>query len=362
MPDITQTAASTPLVWVLLGEGAGGNAQMLQLAKALGWPYSAKQMRYNRLNHLPNPLLGASAVTVDRKRSDSLTPPWPDLVIAASRRAAPVARWLKKRSGGRTRLVHLLHTQAPLHHFDLIVTLPQYCLPHPENVLHNTLPLNTLDPERLQRAALNWQPRLAHLPRPWIAVLVGGNSSSYRLDAAIAARLGEHASAAADAAGGSLLLTTSPRTPEAAAAALFSAVNVPAYTYPWRRGDADNPYSGFLALADRFIVTADSASLPAEACATGKPVALFDWQQKPRLSLKLRLPLLDKLRRSLIYWGWFKPRRDFGAFHRALAARGLLGDTPPKNAVADDLARVVTRIRQLMAQRDKAQTRYNTEN
>jgi hypothetical protein len=91
-------------------------------------------------------------------------------------------------------------------------------------------------------------------------------------------------------------------------------------------------------------------------------VALFDWQQKPRLSLKLRLPLLDKLRRSLIYWGWFKPRRDFGAFHRALAARGLLGDTPPKNAVADDLARVVTRIRQLMAQRDKAQTRYNTEN
>jgi mitochondrial fission protein ELM1 len=46
--------------------------------------------------------------------------------------------------------------------------------------------------------------------------------------------------------------------------------------YRWRADDPDNP-SALLALADRFIVTADSASLLAEACATGKPVQLFEW-------------------------------------------------------------------------------------
>lgn len=343
------SAAAAPRVWVLLGEGAGGNAQMLTLADTLGWPYAAKQMRYNILNHLPNALLGASCATLDRRRSEPLEPPWPDLVIAASRRAAPVARWIRKRSGGRTRLVHLLHAQAPLHHFDLVVTLPQYRLPEAPNVLHNTLPLNTPDPEHLERAAATWRPRLAHLPRPWIAVLVGGNSSSYRLDRETAARLGREASERARSLGGSLLITTSPRTPAPATAALLAAVSCPAYSYRWRPADTHNPYPAFLALADRFIVTADSASLPAEACATGRPVELFRWPARRSLfRAGMRLPLAERLQRALIYWGLIKPRRDFGAFHRTLAARGLVGQASPAASVPDDLGRTVAQIRALM--------------
>lgn len=341
-------APASPNVWVLLGEGAGGNAQMRQLADALGWPYSAKQMRYNLLNYLPNPIIGASAFTVDKARSDSLAPPWPDLVIGASRRSAPVARWIQKQSGGHTRLVHLLHTQSALHHFDLVVTLPQYRLPERANVLHNTLPLNTLDHEKLARAGKSLRPRLVDLPRPWTAVLLGGNSSSYRLDADTAARLGQRANEVAKSNGGSLLITTSPRTPPEAAAALFAVVDCPAYKYEWQPNDTDNPYSGFLALADRFMVTADSASLPAEACATGKPVELFDWQPKSSLAAGLPTEWAEPLHRFLVYWGWLKPRRDFGAFHRALAARGLIGEKPPGEALPDDLARTVARIRQVM--------------
>ena len=137
-------------VWVLLGDGAGDNAQLLRLAEALGWPFEAKRIRYNRLNRCPNLLLGASKLTVDTRRSDPLAPPWPDLVIGASRRAAPLARWIKKQSGGRSRLVHLLHAQAPLHYFDLVVTTPQYRLPERSNVLHNLLPLNAAQAEVLE--------------------------------------------------------------------------------------------------------------------------------------------------------------------------------------------------------------------
>ncbi|HSE90447.1 MAG TPA: ELM1/GtrOC1 family putative glycosyltransferase, partial [Candidatus Binatia bacterium] len=74
-------APSRVRVWVLLGDSAGDNAQLLRLAEALGWSFEAKRIRYNQLNRCPNLLLGASKLTVDTQRSDPLTPPWPDLVI-----------------------------------------------------------------------------------------------------------------------------------------------------------------------------------------------------------------------------------------------------------------------------------------
>ena len=61
------SAPSTlPKVWVLLGEKAGGNGQLISLADALDWPYETKQLRYNSLNHCPNLFLGPSILTVDR--------------------------------------------------------------------------------------------------------------------------------------------------------------------------------------------------------------------------------------------------------------------------------------------------------
>ncbi len=338
-----------PRVWVLLGRGTGGNGQMLALAEALGWPFETRQLHHNPIQWIPNLLLGATRASVDARRSDPLEPPWPDLVIAASRRAAPVARWIRRQSGGRTRLVHLLHTMAPLDHFDLVVTMPQYCLPQRSNVMHVAGALNRIAPERLASAAIAWKQRLRHLPRPWIAVVVGGDSSSYRFDPDTAARLGREASALAREKGGSLLVSTTPRTPADSAEALFGALDVPVYEYRWRPDDPDNPYLGFLALADHFVVTVDSASLPMEACATGKPVQVFHWERRAGVS---STGPLAKLPARLVYWGLLKPRRDFDAYQRALEERGWvtrLGDSPPPGAQRppDDLEQVVDRIRRL---------------
>ena len=52
--------STVPKVWVLLGEKAGGNGQLMSLADALEWPYETKQLRYNSLNHCPNLFLGPS--------------------------------------------------------------------------------------------------------------------------------------------------------------------------------------------------------------------------------------------------------------------------------------------------------------
>jgi mitochondrial fission protein ELM1 len=290
-------------------------------------------------------------------------PPWPDLVIGASRRSAPVARWIQRRSGGRARLVHLLHVQAPLRHFDLVATLPQYRLPERPNVLHLTGALNRPPPERLAAAASDWTKRFEELPRPWIALLVGGDSSSYDFAPQEAARLGREASREAHACGGSLLVSTSPRTSAAATRALEDAIDVPAHFYRWRPDDDDNPYLAYLALADRFVVTVDSASLPMEACGTGKPVQVFEWPRRAARARGLRGWLAPRpdgaplrgLAARVVELGLLKPPRDFDAYHRALRQRGLttrLGDAaaPPARREPDDVERLVARVRGLFGE------------
>jgi hypothetical protein len=259
-----------------------------------------------------------------------------------------------------------MHTQAPLSHFDLVITTPQYCLPRRANVLHNTVPLNHIGAQRRAAAAAEWAREVADLPRPFIAVLAGGNSSTYRFDVDSATRLGRQASAAASAAGGSLLISTSARTPADSAAALFAAVDCPAYRYSWKPNDPRNPYPAFLGLADRFIVTSDSASLATDACATGKPVCVFDLPEKRKSGLKgfirrwgkrrgdSTMPprtFADRLYDRLVYLGLLKPARDFAGFHRVLRQRGLavtfdeVANAPPR---LDDLERSVEAIRRLL--------------
>ena len=344
--------ASTPKVWVLLGKGVGGNRMMQNLAETLGWPFELTRLRYNPLQLLPNPVLGARCLSLARKQSDGLLPPWPDLVIAASRRSAPIARWIKRQARGRTRLVHLLHAHAPLHDFDLVITLPQYRLPAARNVVELDLTLNPPSPAAIAAAAHVLAPRYAASPRPLIALLVGGDSSSFRLDAASAARLATLASTVCAEAGGSLLVSTSPRTSAHATKALCAALDGRAEIFRWRQDAAENPYLAWLGLADHFIVTADSASQISEACATGKPVAVFGWGGAADRAARHD----GRLRRALIAAGWYKPRRDFDAFLRRLHSRGLihrLGEAPPRqpSAAVDEMPRVIERIRGLMHER-----------
>lgn len=361
--------ADPPRVWVLLGKGAGGNAQMRLVADALGWPCVEKHLVYNSLEWLPNWLRGATRIGLDVGKSDPLEPPWPDVVLGASRRSASVSRYLRERCGSVS--VHLLHVQAPLRHFDLVATLPQYRLPERPNVLHLAGALNRISEADLAAAAARWEPEFKHLPRPWIGVIVGGNSSSYSFDVETAARLAREAAALARREGGSLLISTTPRTPVDSTASLFSEIDVPAYRYAFAPNDENNPYHGFLALADRFIVTVDSASLPIEACQTGRPVQVFEWPRKRArwLSFLGRTPssrtlssrgarlsrVAGRAYETVIAWGLVKPARDFDTYHRLLRERGLttlLGEEQRAPVgMPDDLGILVARVRGLVRAR-----------
>lgn len=273
---LPQTLSHSPRVWVLTSRRAGDNAQVLALAEALGLPFEVKEFAYKRFEFLPSVLLHTTLAGIDREQSSPLEAPWPDLVISANRRNEPIARWIKQQVPEKVRLVHVGRPWTGTDCFDLVVTTPQYRLPVRSNILHNKTPLHRVTRERLTREAQRWMGRLAHLPRPFIAVNIGGSSGPYCFDQRAAERLAREASALARACGGSLLISTSARTPAVAIDTLEENITAPACLFRWTKDARDNPYFAFLGLADSVVVTGDSISMLAEACATRKPVHIFD--------------------------------------------------------------------------------------
>jgi len=140
------------------------------------------------------------------------------------------------------------------------------------NVVVTRTALHRATPARLAEAAALWAPRLAYLPRPLVAVLVGGSNGRFRLDAEVATKLGASLAGMMQADRVGLALTPSRRTTMGVQAALHAAV-APLGGWVWDMA-GDNPYFGLLALADAIVVTEDSVSMVSEAVATSAPVLL----------------------------------------------------------------------------------------
>ncbi|MGD9742328.1 MAG: mitochondrial fission ELM1 family protein [Dongiaceae bacterium] len=338
------TAMPAPSLWLLLGDKAGDNGQVLALARALGWPYEMKALRFNERYRESNARLGASLASLDPAASSPLAAPWPDLVIGVGRRSVPIARWIRAQSGGRSRLVQLGRPRLDLRELDLVITTPQYALPPSHNVLQLSAPLNRIAPEALDQAAAAWRERLAGMPAPFIAVMVGGAAGRYAFDADAASALAAAVEGLRRETGGSLLVTTSRRTPDEFADRLFAGISDPACRHRWN-ASGGSPYAAFLALAERIVVTGDSASMLAEATALGKPVHLFDppslaarWSQRiwdrwdPAGSDAASSRPLHRILDFAVRRGILRPSRSMAALHRGLLAEGKLhrlGESAP---------------------------------
>ncbi len=369
-PTAAAPTGQPPRVWAVLCYRAGENAQILALAEALGWPFEIKRLAYRKYQFWTSLLRRTGLGDIDLSASSPLTPPWPDLVISAAFRNEPVIRWIQRQAGDKqVRYVHVGRPWARPAHFDLVIAVPEYRLAEHPQVLQNHFSLFSVAQERFTEKAARWAPRLAQLPRPWIGVFIGGYSGPYTFDHLRAERLGRAASALARESGGALLVSTSFRTAPAPIATLTAAIDVPAQIYRWRPNDPDNPYFAYLALADAFIVTCDSATMLAEACATRKPVYIFDLglggipsrtgapgeSRGPRLYRWWRNWNLSHLQ-AFIYWLLLhippqRMTRDIRLVHDYLLASGRavwLGQPfppgPPPPPLADT-QRAVARIR-----------------
>ncbi len=293
---------SVPVVWVLLGQHAGDNAQLLAIAEALGWPYECKESHFRPQRCLPAALQQGRL----SRMAPGLAAPWPDLVLSAGWRTAAVARWIRQQSGGHSRIVAVGRPRAALSQFDLVLTTPQYGVPLRDNVID--LPTPYVQPQKVGQQGLQaWQERFDVLPRPHVALLLGGTRTPYVLEAGVARALGRQASAVVRQRGGSLLVSAGPRTSPEVLDALQAAVDVPCQVFHFDpAARQDNPYPALLALAEAFIVTGESVSMLTEASMTGRPVAFFP--------LPVVRPLKARLQHLL--------EQKLGMVQRAMGSRG----------------------------------------
>ncbi len=283
-----------PTVWVLDDGRPGTFNQALGVAEALEIPFTVQKVAYNDWAKLPNCLRGASAIGIAKETLDSLDgKKFPDLLITSGRRAAPFARYIRKLSGNKTRLVQIMYPgKCALKDF-MLVAVPKHDrvkLKH-KNIMQITGAPHRVTGEKLRTETDSWLEKFKDLPRPFTALIVGGSTKNREFTTEMAKDLAWRVNELISANRGTVLMTTSRRTGKEQENILLKEIDEPRYVYKW--GDkGENPYFGFLALADRIIVTGDSVSMCSEACATPVPVYIYD---NPDLLTPKHKRFLDEL-------------------------------------------------------------------
>jgi hypothetical protein len=202
----------------------------------------------------------------------AFSPPWPDFAISCGRLTTPYIRKLKQRAGLATYTIILLDPKVSARTADLF-WVPDHDTRRGLNVITTLTAPHSFSPQRLQGLRARVPPEIAALPTPRIAVAIGGPSSEYRYTPEVLARLGSALRSLAGL-GASLMITTSRRTPAQVAAFVREATaDVPRLLWD---GQGENPYAAFLAHADALVVPGDSVNMTGEACATGRPVYVFE--------------------------------------------------------------------------------------
>lgn len=372
MPEAAHAPAA-PRIWRVLGDKRGDNGQVEVIAAALesrlGWSSELRNLEMLPKFVLGKPRVGPTLYHLDRERSDALEPPWPDLILTSGRRPANVALWIKRQSGGRSRIVLVGKPSGCMPQFDLIITSAE-TLPAPfPNVLRVAMPLMRLDRARVERAAAEWAPRLAAWPRPLVAFLIGGPTNPFVYNRGVTDTLLREARAVLDE-GGTPYLVSSRRTPAALVRSLREALPASAQVYDWSDAAADNPYAGLLGLADRFVVTGDSISMMVEVAQQGRPLQIMPLptgvfggidNRRRRLAAWLFQPPRDGvtgeglrlgLARLAFHAGLMQHTRHFPRFHQYLVDAGVatwVGQPvrQPVPQLPDDLPLIVDTVRGL---------------
>ncbi|MCB9965448.1 MAG: mitochondrial fission ELM1 family protein [Rhodospirillales bacterium] len=252
-------------VWVVTEGMVGTENQCLGVAESLGVVPVVKRITLRQPWKTLSPWLACECMA---SFEPPLQPPWPDLLLTSGRKAVAAARYIRKKSKGRTFTVHIQDPRITPDAFDLVV-VPFHDPTRGENVLVTDAAPNLISSARLEAARAQFSD-LNNYPAPRIAVLIGGKSKAYEMTQETVLRLIEQLKALQKDRNASLFITASRRTGPENMALLQKAFPNSTQTVFWT-GEGDNPYMGYLAYADYILVTADSVSMISDALATGRP-------------------------------------------------------------------------------------------
>ncbi|CAE6087889.1 unnamed protein product [Arabidopsis arenosa] len=216
----------------------------------------------------------------------------PLLVVASGSDTISVASSIRRLARENVFVVQVQHPRSRLERFDLVITprhdyfsltpegkrqIPFFLRPwvtprEPpgRNVFLTTGALHYADASTLRNATLEWMNEFASLPKPLVVVNIGGPTRNCLYGVDLAKQLCGMLQSILWSCG-SLRISFSRRTPKKVVEIITGELSSNSKVYIWD-GKDPNPHLGHLALADTFIITADSISMLSEACKTGKPV------------------------------------------------------------------------------------------
>lgn len=287
------TQAPPPLViWAVSDGRAGMRDQVLGLAEAVARRRPAQVVQKTVawrwgigraptwLNLAPRLALAAAS---------AIAPPWPDLWIAAGRATLPLSTRVGRWSQGRAFVVQTQDPRTSLAGFDLVIP-PAHDGLAGEGVLPIAGAPHRVTADAMAAARERFAAVIEPLPRPRVAILIGGKSKAFDLSAARAAALADEIGHSLQ--GGSLMLTFSRRTPAPARAALTAGLSR-APGIIWDE-TGENPFFAFLGFADAVLVTEDSTGMAVQAAATGKPVMILKMQGESAKFRRFHADLQDR--------------------------------------------------------------------
>lgn len=257
--------------WLITDGKAGMDVQARGVAEALGLDYTMHRVEPRGLYRVLAPYGPVDRAEHFGAPGSRFAPPWPTVAIATGRASIPYIRALKRAAGPATFTVVLQDPKTGPGVADLI-WVPAHDKRRGANVITTLTAPHSFNAGRLDALRAQPAPEIAVLPAPRVTVVLGGKNAVYKFTDEDDARLCRALSSLKDL-GASFMVTPSRRTHQrlinAAEAATRGAPRI------FWDGTGDNPYPQFLAHADLLVVTADSVNMTGEACATGKPVYVF---------------------------------------------------------------------------------------
>jgi len=367
----SQEPLRRPVIWTIVGDKAGDNGQVETVARALErcpeFDCARKYVHVKEPYVVAKPREEAAVYHIDPEKSDKLEGPWPDLIVTIGRRLTMVALWVQQQSEGHAKIALLGKPSGRIESYDLVVVSGEIQAPPLPNILPIGLPLMRVDKDAIDTAAADWQARLSDLPRPLIAIMIGGPTGPYMFDSSVVDEILRLAEKVRSEWGGTPYVITSRRTPQSLVDRLKAKLPDAARLFVWGDSASENPYRAMLGLADGIVVTGDSISMMVEVARLGRPLAILPLplsvigrldQYRREFTRRLFAPVTSSGGvKPLVYIlykiGLLSQTRDFREFHRYLVQRGLAvwaGEPFPSTdaAATDDTQQVVDRIRDLM--------------
>lgn len=266
----------TTEVWVLGDHRVGNTNQAIALAQELGLKYEVKNIKYNFLSKLPNFFLQLSPLHVTDEVLRTLkNTPFPKIIISSGRRTAPLALYLKEKSGNKLKVVQIMRPDIDSKNFDLLV-LPQH-----DNV--NQLNSNIIriigalsnSGTKILNGALELDKNYPEV-KNFIAVLVGGDTKNHKLTEFESKLFANTLSTITNNHSCPLFFSFTRRTSEITKNIIRNMFPWPHIIYdPTTDENRQNPYYGMLGRAEFIICTGDSVSMCSEVASTGKPFYIY---------------------------------------------------------------------------------------